>query len=162
MNNYSDYRNYYMMNQNPDMNHNMQMNSSGNNFNFNKCDYDQQNTNPDKLYDPYQGFIRGNMFPDLYNTYKVKKPYEVEPMNDQAKLLTYVDALQFASHDLNLFLDTHPKNTEMIHLFNHYREEAEKAVQEYERKYGPLYVTSDSLNTTPWAWNELPWPWEYR
>ena len=193
MNNYSDYRNYYMLNGqnnmnnnnnnhsiNPNMNQmqdsmnhnqNNQMNSNVtsstlpgvfNNPNFNKCDYDQQDVKASDLYDPYQGFIRGNMFPDLYNTYKIRKPYEVEPMNEQARILTYVDQLEFAAHDLNLYLDTHPNNREMIHLFNQYREEANRVIREYENKFGPLLLTNDALNREPWAWNQLPWPWENR
>ena len=175
MNNYSDYRNYYMLNgQNNMMNQGqmkqtpmtspMKGTSQGvfSNPNFNKCNYDQQNIKPASLYEPYQGFIRGNMFPDLYNTYKVTKPYEVEPMNEQAQILTYVDALQFAAHDLNLYLDNHPNDREMIQLFNQYREEGNRAIKEYEQKYGPLFTSSDALNTTPWAWNQLPWPWENR
>lgn len=180
MNNYSDYRNYYMLNgQNNLMNQGQpnqpQMNQGTpmvkpnqpapgvfSNPNFNKCNYDQQDIKPASLYEPYQGFIRGNMFPDLYNTYKVTKPYEVEPMNEQAQILTYVDALQFAAHDLNLYLDNHPEDREMIQLFNQYREESNRAIKDYEKKFGPLFDFSDSLNTTPWAWNQLPWPWENR
>ena len=166
MNNYSDYRDYYMMNQTPNMNDSNQNNfkptNPSGNLNFNQCGYDQKNVNPNQLYDPYQGFIRGNMFPDIYNTYKVKRPFDIQPMNEQAKLLTYIDSLQFAAHDLNLYLDTHPNNRDMIQLFNQYRKETEKAIQEYEKQYGPLFVMSDALNTAPWAWNQLPWPWENR
>lgn len=143
MNYYSDYR-------------------MNNNWNFNQCNYNQKDIKPKDLYDPYQGFIRGNLFPDLYNTYQNYQAYNIEPMNEQARLLTYVDSLEFASHDLNLYLDTHPNDREMIQLFQNYQEEAKKAVGEYESKYGPLYVSSNTLNKTPWAWNDLPWPWEYR
>ena len=44
-----------------------------------------------KLYEPYQGFIRGNLFENLYDPYKVNGPYEIKPMNEQAELLTYID-----------------------------------------------------------------------
>ena len=30
------------------------------------------------IIDPYQGFIRGNMFSDLYNNYKFEKPVQIE------------------------------------------------------------------------------------
>ena len=42
---------------------------AGDNMNFNKCGFDGK-TSPNKLYDVYNGFIRGNMFPDLFNQYK--------------------------------------------------------------------------------------------
>ena len=39
------------------------------NNNYNQPSYNSQNENVN-LYNPYQGYIRGNMFPNLYNTYK--------------------------------------------------------------------------------------------
>ena len=69
----------------------------GNNMNFNKANFNG-NTDPSKLYDIYNGFIRGNMYPDLYNEYKINRPYDIRPMNDQAELLTKVDAYCFACH----------------------------------------------------------------
>lgn len=134
----------------PNPNHNM---------NFNKCMYTQKE-NPESLYDAYEGFIRGNMFPDLYNQYKVSKPFDVQPMNEQAQLLTYVDALSFAAHDINLYLDNFPNDCAMIELYNHYRMEMKRAMKQYENSYGPLFVTSDATNKQPWSWNSVPWPWE--
>jgi hypothetical protein len=130
---------------------------AGNNMNFNVPNYNQS-LKPNNLYDFYSGFIRGNMFPDLYNQYKLERPYEIEPMNEQAELLTYIDAYEFASHDLNLYLDINPDNRDMIEAFNMFSAEANKYITEYEKKYGPLFV-SDS-NSYPWAWNKSPWPWE--
>ena len=50
-------------------------------YNYLKNNYNQptftENGNPNKLYDPYQGFIRGNMFKNLYNDYKLKNPVEI-------------------------------------------------------------------------------------
>ena len=130
----------------------------GDNMNFNKCGYDQMQVNPNNLYDPYNAFIRGNLFPDLYNQFKISKPFEVEPMNEQADLLTRLDAYCFAAHELNLFLDTHPTNNAMINLFTEYTKKAKELQNEYENKYGPLFV--DASKTSPWAWNQTPWPWE--
>lgn len=129
------------------------------NMNFNKCMYTPKE-NPESLYDAYEGFIRGNMFPDLYNQYKVTKPFDVEPMNEQAQLLTYVDALSFAAHDINLYLDNFPNDRAMIELYNHYRMEMKRAMKQYENSYGPLFVSSDTTNRQPWSWNSIPWPWE--
>lgn len=130
---------------------------AGDNMNFNIANYKQE-INPNAMYDPYNGFIRGNMFPDLYNTYKISRPYDIKPMNDQAELLTYIDAYCFAAHDLNLYLDTNPDDREAIELFKQYTNESKAAIKEYEQKYGPLFV--DGSTTYPWAWNESPWPWE--
>ncbi|MCM1370730.1 MAG: spore coat protein CotJB [Clostridium sp.] len=130
-----------------------------NNNNFNKCNYIQQ-VSPSNLYDAYNGFVRGNMYPDLYNQYKISKPFDIEPMNEQAQMLTYVDAYSFAAHDINLYLDTHPEDRAMIELYNQYRIESDKMIKEYESKFGPLFVNSEATLACPWPWNESPWPWE--
>ena len=128
-----------------------------NNLNFNKCNYNSKTT-PSNLYDTYQGFIKGNMFPDLYNQYLINEPYKVEPLNEQAELLTKIDAYGFAAHDLNLYLDTHPEDRNMIDLYNKYASETSRLVDQYENKYGPMFVSS--TQRVPWSWNEDPWPWE--
>lgn len=129
------------------------------NNNYNQPLYNQ-NIQDKQIYDPYNGFIRGNMFPELYNSYKLNKPLEITPMNEQAELLTYVDALTFAMIDLNLYLDVYPNDREALELFNQYRMQADEYTKKYESKYGPLELTSNSLNTFPWAWDNTPWPWE--
>jgi spore coat protein JB len=129
------------------------------NNNYNQPLYNQ-NIQDKQIYDPYNGFIRGNMFPELYNSYKLNKPLEITPMNEQAELLTYVDALTFAMIDLNLYLDVYPNDREALELFNQYRMQTDEYTKKYESKYGPLELTSNSLNTFPWAWDNAPWPWE--
>ena len=135
------------------------------NNNYNQPLYNQQSFNVNKqkssnLFDPYVGFISGNMFPDLYNSYKFSKPLEIEPMNEQAELLTYIDALCFATIDLGLYLDLYPNDKDMIQLFNKYREQKKEYEKQYESKFGPLLLSSDALNNYPWAWDNTPWPWE--
>lgn len=131
------------------------------NNNYNQPLYNQQNNKQSSgLFDPYVGFISGNMFPDLYNAYKLSSPLEVEPMNEQAELLTYIDALCFATIDLGLYLDLHPEDKNAISLFNKYREQKKQYEKEYESKFGPLFLSSDAMNTFPWAWNNMPWPWQ--
>ena len=81
-------------------------------------------------------------------------------MNEQAELLTYVDMFTFAMIELNLYLDVYPNDKEALKLFNEYRMQADEYTKKYESKYGPLLLTSNSLNSFPWAWNNAPWPWE--
>lgn len=157
MNNYQNYYNYN--NSNFKNQFNKMTTQESNNMNFNQATYDK-NMNPNEIFDPYAGFIRGNMFPDLYNEYKISKPYEIEPMNEQAQMLTTIDALSFAAHDINLYLDTHPNDRDMIQIFNQYRIQTEQATREYEKKFGPITTDSNSLNTYPWSWNNMPWPWD--
>lgn len=130
-----------------------------NNMNFNQPYY-AEDANPSSLYDPYQGFIRGNMFPNLYNWYKFEQPMDLTAMSEKDQLLIYLDALSFATIDINLYLDNYPNDKDMIALFNQYRMEADQVRSEYESKYGPILVDSDASNTYPWAWDNRPWPWE--
>ncbi|MDD4808667.1 MAG: spore coat protein CotJB [Bacilli bacterium] len=132
------------------------------NNNYNIPHYDPEPNEKMKLYDPYNGFIRGNMFPALYNSYKTSKPFEIEPINEQAELLTYIDAYGFAAHDIHLYLDVNPTDREMINFFNQFKDERNKVVNQYEQKFGPLNLNSDALNRTPWAWINDPWPWDNR
>lgn len=146
----------YNMGENPKLKQKLSK-QAGNNMNFNKCNYNQQ-INPNEVYDVYGGFIRGNMFPDLYNNFKNTKPFEIRPINEQAELLTYLDAYRFAAHDINLYLDNNPSDRDMINLFTEYTNKAKQIQNEYEQKYGPLVVGAST--TYPWAWNNSPWPWE--
>ena len=88
------------------------------------------------------------------------QPFEIKPMNEQADMLTYIDALGFATVDLNLYLDNFPDDKKALELFNQYRSLKEEYMKEYERKYGPILLNSDALNTYPWKWTIGPWPWE--
>lgn len=145
------------------------MNNYLNNYNFvndykksQKYINEQYEENMNKLnfYDPYQGFIRGNMFQNLYDSYKIKEPYEIKPMNEQAEMLTYIDSLCFACIDLGLYLDVYPNDRNATLLFNQYRDQKNNLINDYQNKFGPILLNSDSLNTIPWAWNNRPWPWE--
>lgn len=132
-------------------------------YNYVNNNYNQplytEDMNAKKLFDPYQGFIRGNLFPNLYNDYKIKAA-DITPLNDQAKLLTMVDALNFAAHDIALYLDIYPEDKDMLQKFNEYRKQANEATSRYEELYGPIKLSSDATNKYPWSWNASPWPWE--
>ena len=132
-------------------------------YNYVNNNYNQptwtENANSSKLYDPYQGFIRGNMFPNLYNSYDLKN-LDIKPLNEQAKMFTTLGALEFAAHDIALYLDLHPEDRDMLELYNDYRTQANQMREKYERQYGPILVSSNATNKFPWDWNSSPWPWE--
>lgn len=111
-----------------------------------------------ELYEPYQGFIRGNMFPSLFDQYG--RIYDVKPMNEQAELLTYMDIFDFALIDIGLYLDVHPENQKMIELYNSFLQEKKSILKKYEENYGALTMDSSALNVAPWSWDNNPWPWE--
>lgn len=112
----------------------------------------------EKLFEPYQGFIRGNMFKNLYDDYG--PVYDINPMNEQAELLTYLDMFEFAMIDIGLYLDVFPNDKEMVNLYNNLKSEKKKILDKYEKDYNSLSLDSDDLNKMPWDWNKNPWPWE--
>ena len=122
--------------------------------------YQNNNYQNDNLFNPYEGLIRGNLFKNIYDPYKNQKPYTIKPMNDQAKMLTDIDSLEFALIDLNLYLDVYPDDKNAIELFNKYRNEQNELLHAYQNEFGPILLNSDSLNNMPWMWDNKPWPWE--
>ena len=66
---------------------------------------------------------------------------------------------EFAAHDLNLYLDLHPQDGNILDLFNQYRRQGNQLMMEYEKKYGPLTTSSDTLNTSPFMWEAQAFPW---
>ena len=70
--------------------------------------------------------------------------------------------MAFAAHEINLYLDLNPDDVSMITLFNDYRKKANELRTQYESKYGPLNLASDSLDQTPFMWEKNTWPWEAR
>ena len=122
--------------------------------------YQNNNYQNDNLFNPYEGLIRGNLFKNIYDPYKNEKPYTIKPMNDQAKMLTDIDSLEFALIDLNLYLDVYPDDKNAIELFNKYRNEHNQLLYTYQNESGPILLNSDSLNNMPWMWDNRPWPWE--
>lgn len=166
MNNYPNFQNYNYTNMYNKMNdsydnpYNKMYDNMKDNMFAKAQKKEQKQISDNNLYDPYNGLIRGNLFKNLYDPYKIKTPYDIKPMNEQAELLTYIDALCFAMTDLNLYLDIYSNDKNAIDLFNQYRLEKEKLTDEYENKFGPITLNSDSLNSYPWAWDDMPWPWD--
>ena len=118
------------------------------------------NTNQDKFINASEGFLRGNMEKGTYVPYKNMNYIKPVFDNQRQKDLYELQKVCFAAHDVNLYLDTHPNDANMIKLYNDYLRSEKKLEREYEEKYGPLNLSDDSgLNVTPWAWIENPWPW---
>lgn len=133
-------------------------------YNFENNNYNQpmftENVNANQLLDPYNGFLKGNMFPSLYNSYKESKPFNIKSNTEQSEMLKILDSLCFVLIEINLYLDVYPNDRDMIQKYNQYRVQTNQLMKEYESKYGPLLTNSDALNVYPWAWNNKPWPWE--
>ncbi len=80
-------------------------------------------------------------------------------MNERAALLKKLNAYAFAAYDWNLYLDTHPQDTDAIAMFHKMTNRANALKEEFESKYGPLTAMA-SQNMERWDWLDDPWPWE--
>lgn len=120
----------------------------------------QNNSGATQLYSPEEGFNLGNLFANLYMPYGQMTNFTLQPCSKRQACLMQVQIYDFATHELNLYLDTHPDDTKMLALFKEYNECAKKARREYEQHFGPLTVSSVHTEKTPWIWIQGPWPWE--
>lgn len=119
-----------------------------------------ENNTPTYKLNSKTGYIRGNMFENLYNPYKNYKPQEITTNNEKETLLNKVRQYRFAMIDLNLYLDNYPNDTNVIKIFNNYQNLEKQACYQYESKYGPLTIDDMPNNVNTWIWDNSPWPWE--
>ena len=131
--------------------------------NYKYYDYlyrNNMNMNNQNLYNPKEGFIKGNMFTNLYSEYKNYKPQMLNPKSEQERMLYELDSISFAMHELNLYLDMHAEDQSMVTLFNDYRRKLEELTKNYESMYGPLTVNSNEMENKTFSWVNTTWPWE--
>lgn len=70
-------------------------------------------------------------------------------------------AYDFALLEMNLYLDTHPQDTEALELVQVYRQKRAELIDLYESRYGAYVVTPADVEGTSWTWVNDPWPWDY-
>lgn len=114
-----------------------------------------------KLFEPDEAFMLGNLFKDLYMSYKGFSNYCLQPMNQRQKALLDVQINAFVAHEINLYLDMHPNNQRMVELYTEFANKTKEATKTFEEQFGPLEV-ANSTNETPFQWVQGPWPWEYQ
>ena len=112
------------------------------------------------LEEPYNAFIKGNLFSNLYDQYKNYKPSEINPKNEREYLLLLVQIYDFCAHELTLYLDNYPNDEQAIKLREQYVLQKKESLKQYEEKYGPIVLSSPLLNKAPWAWDNNNFPWE--
>lgn len=116
--------------------------------------------NQNKFVNIDEGFLRGNMEKGTYVPYKNMTYIKPVLLDERQRALFEIQKLAFAAHDANLYLDTHPNDTNMIRLYNDYQKEEKRLCDLYERRYGVLDLSDPmGLEMTPWAWIKEPWPW---
>ena len=114
------------------------------------------------ILDPTRGFIRGNMFDNLYDSYKNYNPSNLNPSNEKEAMLWSFLQYSFALNDLDLYLDVYPNDNKAMNLYKQYLDIYGDVKNEYEKKYGPLTCNSIYAIGNDWKWNNSPWPWEVK
>lgn len=114
-------------------------------------------TNSLNLFNPYEGFLKGNAFKDQYIPYKDYRVAKINFNSEKEELLFNISEYTFMMHEMNLYLDVNPNNQEALNKFNEYRNKTNELIMQYERKYGPLMVlNSDDDKSFNWI-NKWPW-----
>lgn len=75
-------------------------------------------------------------------------------------ILSKLTELNFFAVDLQLYLDTHPDDTEAIAKYNSVVKEADELRALYEDNVGPIYSFRSYSNSDKFSWIDNPWPWE--
>ena len=115
----------------------------------------QQSAKP--AYDNEDALNRGTLFPGLDLPFMNM----VNTANFGNMPLCEVMTLKFVCHELHLYLDTHPKDTEAFETLKGMLKLAREAERRYVEKYGPL-TCSDLEFSDKFDWLEAPWPWQYQ
>ena len=79
-------------------------------------------------------------------------------MNERNSLMKEIMAYNFAAHDWNLYLNTHPNDRMGLEMFKKMAEKAKMLKKQYVEKFGPI-VAEDVNSTDEWTWVCDPWPW---
>lgn len=120
---------------------------------------EKEKSNDSKLISVEEGFLRGNMFKDEYIPYKNYKYSKIIPQTERESLLLEIMELSFAINDINLYLDLHPTDEELLRKFRCLVEKSCMKEMEFVKKYGPIDLI-DSDDTQSFNWIDDPWPWQ--
>ena len=161
-----DYGNYMVGNNNyPTEYGYSNMNYKGNKANVTFMNSDKSTINNDNstgkkqiIVDPYIGLIRGNLFNNLYDPYKDYTPVDIVVTNERESLLGQIQMYNFATVDLNLYLDLHPNDMAVFNKFREYTNEYKRYLNEFEKTYRPLCLSS--INKDSYEYYKNPWPWD--
>ena len=82
-------------------------------------------------------------------------------MNEKMMMKRRISAYDFAIHETELFLDTHPRDQKALHMLREYRRRRQEEVAKYEARFGKYIVTTDDVPANDCLeWIDSPWPWE--
>lgn len=118
----------------------------------------EQKSNNTTLTDEESGLLKGNMFKNEYVPYLNYQPPKLIAKNEKQELMLKLYETDFALHDLNLYLDLHPKDQNIYETFKKYVNEYNHYKSIYENNYGQLDLESGNKST--YEWTKYPWPWD--
>jgi spore coat protein JB len=76
------------------------------------------------------------------------------------KLMEELQQVDFVLVELNLYLNTHPKDYNAVAQYNEFTQKRKILKGKIESKYGPLQNFGNSYSGYPWQWADEPWPWQ--
>ena len=71
-------------------------------------------------------------------------------------LFKFIQNTNFALIEMALYLDTHPECPCGLEDYHH---SIKRAIDIYEKKYGPLTIYGVNCKDN-WDWVDEPWPWQ--
>lgn len=98
----------------------------------------------------------GTLFPGLDLPFKAAIQAKTKLANTA---MVELMALDFAIKELNLYLDTHANDQEVLQLYWSYIKLAKEGREKYQKMYGPL-LSTDLTPEDGYAWLKDPWPWD--
>ena len=76
----------------------------------------------------------------------------------RCELLHAIQVADFAVVEANLFLDSHPRDTDALQYFDKYAKLLTELKEQYAEIYGPLEVCQYK-GWDRWKWADEPFPW---
>lgn len=114
-----------------------------------------QQANPNR-YTQMDALANGTLYPGL------NLPFRAKPT--AAGLtetpMTQLQALEFVTQELALYLDTHPSDGEAFALFQQYTALEKAARADVAASCGPV-MREDAAQDKTYTWLKGPWPWNY-
>lgn len=121
---------------------------------------------PNQAYDYSSGAScrQGRNMPPYVQTQQRRSscnaPGHLAGQMSREQLLEKIALTKFACVDANLYLDTHPEDSEALRYFQENNRLYMEAMNEYARLYGPLTISHARYNDSYWDWVNQPWPWQ--
>ena len=116
-------------------------------------------SNDKDMYNPYEAYMRGNLYKNIYKPYKDYVPSKLIPNSEQAEMLLNINQIGFVNQDIRLYLDIYPNDRNMIKKYNDNVVLLDRLIKDYENKYGPLKCDSLSDDNL-FSWATMSFPWE--